>query len=92
MSNTDQRGGLRQPPGGRPPITEERVQTQFRLTPAQRQRLAELGDGSMTDGIRLLVDGDLAAENLDLRRRLAALERAIAELTERVKRASIEIH
>jgi len=55
--------------GGRPRYPERLIPTMISLTEAQRQRAEALGGGKMAAGIRLLLDGDLAAENVRLRAR-----------------------
>lgn len=49
------RGGLRNPPGGRPPKADKRVTVQVCLSPANAAYLAEMGK-SKNDYVNLLLD------------------------------------
>jgi len=73
--------------GGRPRYPERLIPTMISLTRAQRQRASALGGGKgkMAAGVRLLLDGDLAAEVARLRARVAELEAAIAKLVKEVQ-------
>jgi len=76
MPNQDGRGGPR-PGAGRPALPDQ-ILTTFRLTAEQRANLDALGAGNMNEGLRALVDGDIAAECLELRRELQRIKDLIA--------------
>ena len=54
------RGGLRNPPGGRPPKAEKRVTVQICISPANAAYLAAMGRAK-SDFINLLLDGERKA-------------------------------
>lgn len=51
------RGGLRNPPGGRPPKAEKRVTVQICLSPTNAAYLAAMGRAK-NDYLNLLLDGE----------------------------------
>ena len=57
MNKKETRGGLRNPPGGRPPKAEKRVTVQICLSPANAAYLAAVGRAK-SDFINLLLDGE----------------------------------
>jgi len=75
--------------GGRPRYPERLIPTMISLTRAQRQRASALGGGKgMAAGVRLLLDGDLAAEVAQLRVRVAELEAVLDQTIEKLKELS----
>jgi len=85
---TDNRGGPR-PGAGRPALPDQ-ILTTFRLTAEQRAKLDALGVGNMNEGLRALVDGEVAAECLELRRRLAEMGQLLELAVEKLGDAVIE--
>lgn len=49
-------GGKRNPPGGRPKAERTMQKTSVTLWPEQIERLRRLGDGSLSEGIRRVLE------------------------------------
>lgn len=56
-AKNSKRGGLRNPPGGRPPKADKRVTVQICLSPANAAYLAAMGRAK-SDFINRLLDGE----------------------------------